>query len=79
MPFVGEIFAQLKTAPDIQVLQEIRDGQFSGVTGPELLELVRKAPSRNGEFVSSSTIQPSARFCIHVPMFERKFPDQKKA
>jgi long-chain acyl-CoA synthetase len=43
MPFVGEIFAQLKTTANTTVLQEIRDGQISGVTGAELLELVRKA------------------------------------
>jgi long-chain acyl-CoA synthetase len=43
MPFVGEIFAQLKTAPPSTVLQEIRDSQVTGVTGPELLELIRKA------------------------------------
>jgi len=43
MPFVGEIFAQLKTAADATVLQEIRDGQVTGVTGGELLELIRKA------------------------------------
>src|SRR6266536_1152015 len=43
MPFVGEIFSQLKSAPAATVLQEIRDGQITGVTGPELLELVRKA------------------------------------
>lgn len=43
MPFVGEIFSQLKSLTDLRVLQEIRDGQFSGVNGPELLELVRKA------------------------------------
>src|SRR5260370_11371038 len=43
MPFVGEIFSHLKAAPQNTVLQEIRDGQFTGVTGPELLELVHKA------------------------------------
>src|SRR5215831_2631020 len=43
MPFVGDIFAQLKAVPANTVMQEIRDGQFTGVTGPELLELVRKA------------------------------------
>jgi long-chain acyl-CoA synthetase len=43
MPFVGDIFSQLKAVPDVRVLQQIRDGQFTGVTGPELLELVRKA------------------------------------
>ena len=43
MPFVGEIFSQLKATPSAVVLQEIRDGQISGVTGSEFLELVRKA------------------------------------
>lgn len=43
MPLVGDIFSQLKSAPANPVLEEIRDGQFTGVTGPELLELVRKA------------------------------------
>ena len=43
MPFVGEIFSQLKAAADTRVLQEIRDGQVTDVTGGELLELVRKA------------------------------------
>jgi len=43
MPFVGQIFSQLKAKPGTTVLQEIRDGQITGVTGEELLELVRKA------------------------------------
>ena len=43
MPFVGEIFSQLKTASEVKVLLEIRDGQITGVTGGELLELIRKA------------------------------------
>jgi len=43
MPFVGEIFSQLKAAADTTVLQEIRDGQIKGVTGGEFLELIRKA------------------------------------
>ncbi len=42
MPFVGDIFSHLKNSPG-NVLQEIRDGQVTGVTGPELLELVRRA------------------------------------
>ena len=41
MPFVGELFSQLAT--DATVLQEIRDGQVTGVTGRELLELIRQA------------------------------------
>src|SRR5579859_1960590 len=43
MPFVGDIFAQLKASGGVTVLQEIRDGQFAGVTGPELLEWIAKA------------------------------------
>jgi len=43
MPFVGEIFSQLKTAANSAVLQEIRDGQLTAVTGSELIELVHKA------------------------------------
>src|SRR5213083_1887801 len=37
------------------------------------------SPKRNGEFVISRISQPSARFCIQVPMFERKFPPQNSA
>src|SRR5579863_9214497 len=40
MPFVGEIFSQLKVAADATVLQEIRDGKVTSVTGSGLLELI---------------------------------------
>jgi len=43
MPFVGDIFSQLKNAAGTTVLQEMRDGQVTGVTGVELLELIGKA------------------------------------
>src|SRR5579862_6909939 len=43
MPFVGEIFTQLKTASGTTVLQEVRDGKISGVNGAELLELIHRA------------------------------------
>ena len=43
MPFVGDVFVQLKSAASTTVLAEIRDGRAAGVTGAELLELVRKA------------------------------------
>ncbi|MGC1451881.1 MAG: AMP-binding protein [Candidatus Sulfotelmatobacter sp.] len=43
MPFVGDIFSQLKATADAKVLLEIRDGQVTGVTGGELLERIRKA------------------------------------
>jgi long-chain acyl-CoA synthetase len=43
MPFVGEIFSQLKTAAETNVLLEARDGEVTGLTGEEFLELIRKA------------------------------------
>jgi long-chain acyl-CoA synthetase len=43
MPFVGDIFSQLKAAADTVVLQEIRDSQVTGVTGQQLLDLIGKA------------------------------------
>ncbi|MGA9544791.1 MAG: AMP-binding protein [Candidatus Sulfotelmatobacter sp.] len=43
IPFVGEIFSQLQVAADTRILAEIRDGEITGVTGGELLELVRRA------------------------------------
>ena len=43
MPFVVDILSQLEAAADIPILQEIRDGQITGVTGGELLESVRQA------------------------------------
>jgi long-chain acyl-CoA synthetase len=57
MTFVGEIFAQLKSSPNTRVLAEIRDGQISGVTGAELLELVRKART----FLASKNLQKGER------------------
>jgi len=45
MPFLGEIFSQLKAAAGTTVLQEIRDGKVTGVTGNDLLELIRRARS----------------------------------
>ncbi len=43
IPFIGEIFSQLQAAADTRILAEIREGEVTGVTGDELLELVRKA------------------------------------
>ncbi len=43
IPFIGEIFSQLQEAADRRILAEIRDGEITGVTGAELLELVRRA------------------------------------
>jgi long-chain acyl-CoA synthetase len=43
MSFVEEIFSKLEAATQTQILQEIREGKVTGVTGGELLELVRQA------------------------------------
>jgi long-chain acyl-CoA synthetase len=43
MSFVAGLFSQLKAAADTRVLLEIRDGQVTGLTGAELLELIHKA------------------------------------
>ncbi|HKU28547.1 MAG TPA: AMP-binding protein [Candidatus Sulfotelmatobacter sp.] len=40
---MGDIFAQLKAAGSRPVLQEIHDGNITGVTGAELLALVHRA------------------------------------
>jgi long-chain acyl-CoA synthetase len=63
MPFVGDIFSQLKAAPANTVLQEIREGQFIGVTGAELLELVRKART----FLVSKGLKKGDRCGILAP------------
>ena len=57
MPFVGEIFALLKAAGSNPVLQEIRDGQITAVTGTELLELVQRART----FLASKSLAKGER------------------
>ncbi len=43
MSFVAEIFLQLEKAAHTTVLREIRAGEVTGVTGGELLEMIRTA------------------------------------
>lgn len=57
IPFIGDIFSQLQKAANTRVLAEIRDGQVTGVTGSELLELVRKART----FIASKKLNPGDR------------------
>jgi long-chain acyl-CoA synthetase len=56
-PFVGEIFSQLRAAADTRILAEIREGQVTGVTGGELLELIRKART----FIASKGLKKGDR------------------
>jgi long-chain acyl-CoA synthetase len=57
MPFVEDLLSRLKAAAGTVVLQEIRDGQFTGVSGDELLKLVGKART----FLSSKNLQKGDR------------------
>jgi long-chain acyl-CoA synthetase len=63
MPFVGEIFSQLKTAAETVILQEIRDGQVTGVTGGALLELIREART----FLASKGLKKGHRCGLLAP------------
>jgi long-chain acyl-CoA synthetase len=57
LPFIGDIFAQLRTAAETRVLAEIREGEVRGVTGNELLELIRKART----FIASKGLRKGDR------------------
>ena len=57
IPFVGDIFSQLQAAANTRILAEIRDGEITGATGSELLELIRKART----FVASKTLKKGDR------------------
>jgi long-chain acyl-CoA synthetase len=56
-PFVGEIFSHLNAAANTRILAEIREGEVTGVTGSELLELVRKART----FIASKGLRKGDR------------------
>jgi long-chain acyl-CoA synthetase len=57
IPFVGEIFSHLNAAANTRILAEIHDGEVTGVTGGELLELVRKART----FIASKGLRKGDR------------------
>jgi long-chain acyl-CoA synthetase len=57
IPFIGEILSQLRTAADTRILAEIRDGQITGVSGNELLELVSRART----FIASKGLKKGDR------------------
>lgn len=57
IPFIGEIFSQLQAAADMRILAEIRKGEVTGVTGSELLELIRKART----FIASKGLKKGER------------------
>jgi len=57
IPFVGDIFSQLQAAANTRILAEIRQGEITGVTGNELLELIRKART----FIASKGLKKGDR------------------
>lgn len=63
MPFAGEIFSQLQAAADTRILAEIREGEVTGVTGAELLELVRKART----FIAAQGLKAGDRCGLLAP------------
>jgi long-chain acyl-CoA synthetase len=63
MAFVEEIFSQLRAAGDMGVLAESHDGRVGGVSGTELLELVRKART----FLASRGLKKGDRCGLLAP------------
>ena len=63
MPFLAEIFSQLKSAGHTVVLQEMRDGQVAGVTGSQILSLVGQAR----EFLVSKNLKKGDRLGLLAP------------
>src|SRR5580658_1514020 len=57
MSFPEDIFEALRVAADTRILAEIREGHVTGVTGSELLELVRGART----FVASKRLKKGER------------------
>ncbi len=63
MSFIEDIFSQLEAASELTVLEEIRDGHSSGVTGTELLALVAKART----FLAAQGVKKGDRCGILAP------------
>ncbi len=57
IPFIGDIFSQLQAAANTRILAEIREDEITGVTGNELLELIRKART----FIASQRLKKGDR------------------
>ncbi|HWW16880.1 MAG TPA: AMP-binding protein [Candidatus Dormibacteraeota bacterium] len=57
IPFIGAIFSHLNAAANARILAEIHEGEVTGVTGSELLEMVRKART----FIASKGLRKGDR------------------
>src|SRR6202451_1726058 len=63
MSFIEDILSQLEIASSLTVLEEIRDGAASAVTGAELLALTAKARS----FLASQKLKKGDRCGLLAP------------
>src|SRR5580693_5823904 len=63
MSFLEDIFAALDETSNTTALAEIRGGEVSGVTGGELLELIRRART----FIASKGLQKGERCGLLAP------------
>jgi long-chain acyl-CoA synthetase len=61
IPFIEEILSQLEKAADTRILAEIREGEITGVTGSELLELIRRARTFIASFIASQRLKKGDR------------------
>jgi long-chain acyl-CoA synthetase len=63
MSFIEDIFSQLEIGSSLTVLEEVRDGAVSGVTGAELLALTANART----FLSSQGLKKGDRLGLLAP------------
>jgi long-chain acyl-CoA synthetase len=61
--FIDDIFSRLRTAADMPVLAEIRDGEVTSMAGSELLGLIRKARI----FIASKGLRKGDRCGLLAP------------
>ena len=62
MSFVDDIFASLNERADAPVLQEIRDGRITSITGRELLDQIQRARA----FLAGQRLNPGDRCALYA-------------
>ncbi len=62
MSFVDDIFASLNERADAPVLQEIRDGRITSITGRELLDQIQRARA----FLAGHRLNPGDRCALYA-------------
>jgi long-chain acyl-CoA synthetase len=63
IPFIEEIFSQLHAGANVRILAEIREGEVTGITGGQLLELIQRART----FITSKRLQKGDRCGLLAP------------